>query len=242
MMNLSKSSLVVVFYEIMLFASMLSMAINHGKSDVFLPSILVTVIISIIVTIFGFLVEADHILILSIITLNTLGVLTQSMLAKDYDEINNDVTIYPFLFTIASIALIAFFMLLRKKELIVRLADAYSKWILICGIVTVLIFGIALRFLAKPSGGAYAWIYIGNIQFQPTELMKPFFALWFAFLMNCKLKCKIRFFNHKWVWATAFMLTNALAFALISELGTLMILTVLFFVLSFLFFDKKRKP
>ena len=97
----------------------------------------------------------------------------------------------------------------------------------------VLMITLILLAAGRNINGTKAWIFIGSLSLQLTELFKPLYVLFHAVLWSSSLSHRTRFIS-----SVAMTLGSAGLLLIINELGTLLAILLMWIILTFIYSEK----
>lgn len=107
-----------------------------------------------------------------------------------------------------------------------------KKYIIISSGLLIFVLLFLLAF-GKEKNGTKAWVEIGAISIQPTEFLKPLYLFFHAVLWSSSLDRRKCF-----LYSTVLTVVVALLLLVINELGTLLVILLLWIILNFIFSEK----
>lgn len=178
-----------------------------------------------VLLVIGMLTKAKMRMVVLFIVLQQIALCLQVMLAPN---LTNKMVAIIGVSIISAILLVNIFDALIKTKVF----EKFGHWITF-GIVLVL---YALLFIKGVTiNGTKAWLAIGSYTFQLTELIK----LISLCCLGCIYSSKLLSERNKFLFSFALIFVNAASLVLVNELGTLLILLIVYFLTTFLFLDKK---
>ena len=121
----------------------------------------------------------DRYLLTSFLILMMFGIFlvmaSSQHLAQNLNIPSHYFTFRHLLFGALSIPIIIFFSILNERQ---------TKIICILGIIITTILLFVILFEGEKIKGAQRWFYIGNLSFQPSEIGKPLFVVFNAWLLS----------------------------------------------------------
>ena len=99
----------------------------------------------------------------------------------------------------------------------------------------VVLITLVLLVAGRNINGTKAWLVLGPLSLQLTELFKPLYVLFHAILWQSTLRHKTRF-----ILSTAMTLGSAGLLLIINELGTLLVILLMWIILTFVYSDNLR--
>lgn len=172
-------------------------------------------------------VRCDSMMTLCLSVIMSIGVVVQCILMPD----KTDMVTNEFLFSSAlSVCLTAIFSFIGK-HFIEKENRKSIVYLLLIWLATIAVT-VLLR-LGPSTNGTYAWLYLGSLQIQATTLFVPAFILYEAILYTSLI-------SKKWLFSTGYLLTLALSLGVCNELGTLIIISILW-IINMLMFGELRK-
>ena len=110
-------------------------------------------------------------------------------LAESLNISSHHFTLRHIFFGVLSIPIIIFFSILNERQ--TKILCILGLFISICLLFLILIEGEKIK-------GAQRWLYIGNFSFQPSEVCKPFYVIFNAWILSLWIQ-KRKFPG--WVWS-----------------------------------------
>ena len=116
-------------------------------------------------------------------------------------------TVRHLLFGALSIPVIIFFSILNERQ---------TKIICILGIIVTIFLLFVILFEGEKIKGAQRWFYLGSLSFQPSEIGKPLFVVFNAWLLSLWIE-KTKFPG--WMWSIASLILLSILLLLQPDLG-----------------------
>lgn len=202
--------------------------IKYGNLDAYIGLLLPMLAVVFAAFLYGTYKEADKLFLVACIVLQMLGIMMQCIIQKSEPGFALKEQI---LLLIALLGAVAFIVIYNK--VLINLNEDVMLKLLIA--VTVLTY-IVLIIFGKATGGASAWLRIGGLSIQPTEFIKLFAILFFT----------ITFCNDRWndkekmKYGAIFLIINGLGSVLIGEMGSFLIMLIVFMVYVILFLSSLK--
>ena len=133
-------------------------------------------------------------------------------LAENLNIPSHYFTVRHLIFGILSIPVIIFFSILNQRQ---------TKIICIIGIIFITLLLFLILFEGEKIKGAQRWFYIGTLSFQPSELIKPLFVIFNAWLLSLWAEKKI---FPGWMWSIASIVLISTLLLLQPDLGMTIIM------------------
>ena len=171
--------------------------------------------------------ESDLIVAMSAVLLLEIGQMTQVLINEGVSSMPTILLFVSPVFGAVCIALIAF---LERQDF----SDDRKAMKLLCivgGSVAVITMGLLV--FGRNINGTKAWLVIGPLSLQLTELFKPLYVLFHAVLWSSSLSHKKRF-----IFSAAMTLGSAGLLLIINELGTLMVILLMWIILTLIYSEK----
>lgn len=206
---------------IILFSGAIVLLENSFAS--FLPAVIFNLIINETVIFACQRINANNKLLICIILINQIGITIQCIISKSI--LKNMI--------LSLVGIIAAFIFIRIYIHIKSfgITAKYQKTIFISDILTYILMFI----FGSVTGGSKAWISVGAFTIQFSEFTKLLFIAYFSLLIIDKELPEKK--KHKRF--LAFLLINSLGLALINELGTMLVLLILYLIMNLLYFKSK---
>ena len=153
----------------------------------------------------------DRYLLTSFFILMLLGIFlvmaSSQHLAENFNIPSHYFTIRHLLFGALSIPIIVFFSILNERQ---------TKIMCILGIIIITSLLVVILFEGEKIKGAQRWFYIGGFSFQPSEIGKPFFVVFNAWLLSLWVE-KTKFPG--WIWSILSIILISTLLLLQPDLG-----------------------
>lgn len=198
---------------------------NRNRLDSYMSIVLPMILTAEIFLYYCFKAKADIKLCVPVIILFEIGQTLQVLLA-----VKENLYLYIILVDIISIAGMCCYQFADRLN---RLSEkGYFKLMLITSGLCALI--VVTLLFCKPYNGTRAWLTIGGKPvIQLTEFLKPLFIIAMAAIFCSNVK-------RMWLYSAALAAFVCGSLALLGELGTLLVIFLIWVSLCFLFFEKKR--
>ena len=159
----------------------------------------------------------DRYLLTSFLILMMFGIFlvmaSSQHLAQNLNIPSHYFTFRHLLFGALSIPIIIFFSILSQRQ---------TKIICILGIFITTILLFVILFEGEKIKGAQRWFYVGNLSFQPSEIGKPLFVVFNAWLLSLWIE-KTKFSG--WIWSIASIILISILLLLQPDLGMTIVMT-----------------
>ena len=153
----------------------------------------------------------DRYLLTSFFILMLLGIFlvmaSSQHLAENFNIPSHYFTIRHLLFGALSIPIIVFFSILNERQ---------TKIMCILGIIIITSLLVVILFEGEKIKGAQRWFYIGDFSFQPSEIGKPLFVVFNAWLLSLWAE-KTKFPG--WIWSILSIILISTLLLLQPDLG-----------------------
>ena len=153
----------------------------------------------------------DRYLLTSFFILMMFGILlvmaSSQHLAENLNIPSHYFTIRHILYGALSIPIIIFFSILNERQI---------KMICILGIIITTVLLFVILFDGEKIKGAQRWFFIGNLSFQPSEIGKPLYVVFNAWLLSLWIE-KTKFPG--WMWSIASLILISSLLLLQPDLG-----------------------
>ena len=153
----------------------------------------------------------DRLLLTSFFILIIIGVLlvmaSSQHLAESLNISSHHFTLRHIFFGVLSIPIIIFFSILNERQ--TKILCILGLFISICLLFLILIEGEKIK-------GAQRWLYIGNFSFQPSEVCKPFYVIFNAWILSLWIQ-KTKFPG--WVWSIGSIILISILLLLQPDIG-----------------------
>ena len=153
----------------------------------------------------------DRLLLTSFFILIIFGVLlvmaSSQHLAESLNISSHHFTLRHIFFGILSIPIIIFFSILNERQ--TKILCIIGLFISICLLFLILIEGEKIK-------GAQRWLYIGNFSFQPSEVCKPFYVIFNAWILSLWIQ-KTKFPG--WIWSISSIILISILLLLQPDIG-----------------------
>lgn len=169
----------------------------------------------------------DLVVAMSAVLLLETGQMTQVLINEGVSSMPTILLFVSPVFGAVCVALVAY---LGKSAF-----DDEKKTVKTLGIIAggIVLVALMLLTVGRNINGTRAWLVIGPLSLQLTEFFKPLYVLFHAVLWHSCLDHKKRF-----VFSCALTLGSAGLLLLINELGTLMVILLMWIILTFLYSDR----
>ena len=176
---------------------------------------------------FALIEKIDFVMALTVSVLMNVGITAQILIIPDKAA---SVISELKLSSVLAVVIVAAFLFIENRLAVKSGKQAY----VFLGLLMAAVVGIFGVLMSMPgTNGTHAWIYINDrLQFQLTTLLIPLFILFESILYVAPIK-------NKWIFSTVNILLNALTLFVCRELGTLIIIIVMWIIFMFLFGDPK---
>ncbi len=155
--------------------------------------------------------NVDRLLLTSFLLLILFGVFlvmaSSQHLAENLNISSHHFTLRHILFGILSVPVIIFFSILSERQ--TKIICIIGFIISICLLLFILIEGEKIK-------GAQRWLYIGNFSFQPSEVCKPFFVVFNAWILSLWIQ-KRNFPG--WLWSIGSIVLVSIFLLLQPDIG-----------------------
>ena len=153
----------------------------------------------------------DRLLLTSFFILIIFGVLlvmaSSQHLAESLNISSHHFTLRHIFFGVLSIPIIIFFSILNERQ--TKILCIIGLFISICLLFLILIEGEKIK-------GAQRWLYIGNLSFQPSEVCKPFYVIFNAWILSLWIQ-KTKFPG--WIWSIGSIILISILLLLQPDIG-----------------------
>lgn len=171
--------------------------------------------------------EGDLVIAMSAILLLEIGQMTQVLINEGVSSMP---TILLFVSPVFGAVCVAVISYLGKKDLGDEKKAQKALIIVVGGVVLITLI---LLTIGRNINGTKAWLVLGPLSLQLTELFKPLYVLFHAVLWKSSLSHKKRF-----IFSTAMTLGSAGLLLIINELGTLLVILLMWIILTFIYSEK----
>tara|TARA_B100001250_G_scaffold389133_1_gene387951 strand:+ start:121 stop:1260 length:1140 start_codon:yes stop_codon:yes gene_type:complete len=153
----------------------------------------------------------DRLLLTSFFILIIFGVLlvmaSSQHLAESLNISSHHFTLRHIFFGVLSIPIIIFFSILNERQ--TKILCILGLFISICLLFLILIEGEKIK-------GAQRWLFIGNFSFQPSEVCKPFYVIFNAWILSLWIQ-KTKFPG--WIWSIGSIILISILLLLQPDIG-----------------------
>lgn len=217
--NIGNEIIILVLLKLMF----LLFAFSKGELDSYLKIVLPASAISLLILLYTCFMRSDYPFAVVSVVLLDIGTTMQVLVSESPER-------YILLQGIALILGAVFMVMICMGQ---KKFTHKQQW-LFC-LVGISILYLVLLLFGANFNGTKAWIVIGGMSFQITEIIKILSVLGMAAVFSSKSSEK-----QKILCSMALVLINGMFLALIKELGTLVVIVLVFLLYSFLFLDNLK--
>lgn len=197
-------------------------AFSKGELDSYLKIVIPAAVISMVIILYTCAMKSDYTFAVISILLLDIGTTMQVLISESPDRY---ILLQGIALVLGAILLIAVCMVQKHFS--------YKQQWLICLIGISVLYLILLIFGANING-TKAWIAIGGMSFQMTEIIKIISVVGMAAVFSSDTSEK------KIIYSLMIVLVNVVFLVLIKEMGTLVVIAFIFLLYSFLFLENLK--
>lgn len=205
-------------------------ASKKGGGDLYLSTMLYYVAITFVLFLFTELTDSNRAFAMLVAFLMLIGVVIQLMLLLPGENVSGiPLVVHAALGTLAGLIAVPVI------DFLLRMRNSTAKLSILATAICIVFYGFLLVFTQEVNG-THNWINIGGQSFQLTEITKLFAIIAIAVI----------FAEQKWtpekrlVLAGIVLGINAVGLVLVNELGTLLVLSGIYFILALIFNVKAK--
>ena len=202
-------------------------AANRQLADPMMSIVIPMLIVTSGALIYAVCFEGDLIIAMSAVLLLETGQMTQVLINEGVSSMPKILLFISPLFGAVCVAVIAW---LSKKDLSGE-KNSLKALSVVAG--SVVLITLMLLVAGRNINGTKAWLVLGPLSLQLTELFKPLYVLFHAVLWQSSLNHKKRF-----LFSAAMTLGSAGLLLMINELGTLLVILLMWIILTFIYSEK----
>lgn len=202
-------------------------AVNRDLGDAMMSILIPILIVTSGALLYTIWFDGDLIVAVSAVLLLEIGQMTQVLINEGVSSMPTILLFVSPVFGAVCVALLAYLQqraFKREKGTMITLA---------CVAGGVVFITLALLTLGRNINGTKAWLVLGPLSLQLTELFKPLYVLFHAVLWHSSLNHRKRF-----IFSAAMTLGCAGLLLVINELGTLLVILLMWIILTFIYSEK----
>ncbi len=202
-------------------------AVNRGLGDAMLSIVIPMLLITSAALFYTYRFSGDTVTAIASALLLETGQMTQ-VLINEETSAQSTVLLFvsPFLGVIGIIAI----HLMQKIDYSDRIKSVRTLSILAGSI---LVIALGLLIFGRNINGTKAWLVVGGLSLQLTELFKPLYIVFHAVLWSAPFRHRTRF-----LLSAGITFGSAGLLLIINELGTLLVILCMWIILTFLYSDR----